>query len=80
MADDKTYPIEVLVINVALLERALDLLLSVFRKFIVTVDQLKVFLGSLPPVVQDIRRDTAPVAHVSNASPRRSRVARTTYQ
>ena len=68
--NDQTYPIEVVVVNVTLLERALDLLLSVFRHCVEAVNQLKVMLSGLPPVVEDRRRDTAPVAGVSNASSR----------
>jgi hypothetical protein len=53
-----------------LLKRALDLLLGVFRHCVETVDQLEVVLSGLPPVVENRRRDTAPVAGVSNSSSR----------
>jgi len=66
VAGDNTYPIPVIVVDMALLERALDLLLGVLGQDIETVDQLKVVLSGLPPVVKDIWRDTAPVADVSN--------------
>jgi hypothetical protein len=52
---------------VTLLKRALDLLLGVGRHHVETIDQLKVVLSGLPPVVKDIWRDAAPVANVSKA-------------
>jgi hypothetical protein len=80
MASDKTYPVEVLVVNVALLERALDLLLGIGRQLVVAVNQLEILLGSLPPVVDDIRRDASPVPRVSNVTSRWSQNAKTSYQ
>jgi hypothetical protein len=64
---DEAHSIPVIVVNVALLESALDLLLSVGRHHVEAVDQLKIVLSGLPPVVKDIWRDAAPVADVSNA-------------
>ena len=80
IAGDKAYPIPVIVVDVALLERALDLLLGVCRHYVETVDQLKIVLSGLPPVVKDIRRDAAPVTGVSKAHSRRSDRTRGTYQ
>lgn len=57
----------------ALLERALHLVLSVCRHHVETVDQLEIVISGLPPVVKDIGRDAAPVADVSDA---RSKVIR----
>ena len=53
-----------------LLECTLDLLLGVFGHCVEAVNQLKIVLGSLPPVVKYRRRDTAPVAGVSKEFPR----------
>lgn len=64
---DKTYPIEVRVVNVALLKRALDFFLGVLRQCVETVDQLNIVLCRLPPVVEDGRRYTAPITNVSSA-------------
>ena len=80
MASDKTYPVEVLVINVALLERALDLLLGISRQLVVAVNQLEILLSSLPPVVDDIRRDASPVPRVSNVRSAWSQNAGTSHQ
>jgi hypothetical protein len=67
VAGDETHSIPVIVVNVTLLECALDLLLGVGRHYVETVDQLKVVLSGLPPVVKDIWRDAAPGKGVSNA-------------
>jgi hypothetical protein len=64
---DETHSVPVIVVNVTLLKRALDLLLGVGRHHVETIDQLKVVLSGLPPVVKDIWRDAAPVANVSKA-------------
>ena len=73
IAGGETHPIPVIVVIVTLLERALDLVLGVCRHHVETVDQLKIVISSLPPVVKDIRSDAAPVAGVSDA---RSKVTR----
>lgn len=62
----KTYPIEVFVVDVALLERTLDLLLRLFGQRVKAVDQFNIVLCGLPPVVKDRRRDTSPVLCVSD--------------
>jgi hypothetical protein len=80
IAGDETNPVPVIVVDVALLERALDLLLGVCRHYVETVDQFKIVLSGLPPVVKDIRRDAAPVAGVSKTCSRRSGCARSIYQ
>ena len=67
VAGDETHSIPVIVVNVTLLERALDLLLGVCGHYVETVDQFEIVLSGLPPVVKDIRRNTAPVSGVSNA-------------
>lgn len=63
---DKSYPIEVLVVDVALLERTLDLFLRLFRQRVEAVDQFNIVLCGIPPVVKDRRRDAAPVLCISD--------------
>lgn len=61
----RTYSSKVFIVDMSLLQRALDLFLGVVRKRVKTVDQLEVLSCALPPVVEDRRRDTAPGKFVS---------------
>jgi len=55
-----TYTVPVVVLYMLLLEGTLDLLLSILREGVETVDELHVHLRSLGPIVEDLWRHAAP--------------------
>jgi len=63
--EEKSYSSEVLIVDMALLQCALDLFLNFLGNLVKAVDAFVIVLGLLPPVVDDRRRHTAPENQVS---------------
>lgn len=75
-----TYSVEIIVIDVTLLKRTLDLLLRVLRKRVEAIDQFEILASRLPPVVKNGRCDATPVGNVNVSPNERSAADNETYQ